>query len=71
MICEMTDFDDSTARRCPNAATTVVLLACQRQHVGCLTVCDDHLAGAHDGGCLDCYVWGVDSDLAVIEVAAA
>jgi hypothetical protein len=67
----MTDFDGPTARRCPSPAETVVLLTCPQQHVGCLTVCAEHLAGARGGGCLDCYVQGVDSDLSVIEVPAA
>lgn len=67
----MTDFEGPAAHRCANPAAVVVLLTCPRQHVGCLTVCAEHLAGAHGGGCLDCYVQGIDSDLSVIEVAAA
>lgn len=71
MSCEMTDFEGTTARLCPHRATVVVLFTCPQQHVGCLAVCAEHLAGARDGGCLDCYTQGVDNDLHVIEVAAA
>ena len=67
----MTDFEGSAAQKCLRPAAVVVLLTCPQQHVGCLTVCGEHLAGARDGGCLDCYVQGIDSDLSVIQVTAA